>query len=233
MEADPATPCCSVCGGSEFFARQILWESLVAEWQLSPGERAYIDRQQGKVCTRCGSNLRSIALSNAILAAVGVAGTLLQYSVSPAAASLSLLEINEAGTLSPILARMRGHTLASYPGIDMHQMPYSENTYDMVVHSDTLEHLLQPVRALSECRRVLKPGGWLCFTIPTIVGRLTRSRTGLPKSFHGSPVTGSDDFMVHTEFGADMWTFVISAGFQDVKINTIGFPDATAISARK
>ena len=37
------------------------------------------------------------------------------------------------------------------------------------------------------CRRVLKPEGALCFTVPKIVGRLTRSRDGLPKSYNGDP----------------------------------------------
>jgi hypothetical protein len=29
-----------------------------------------------------------------------------------------------------------------YPAVDLHQMPYGENTYDMVVHPDTLEHVV-------------------------------------------------------------------------------------------
>src|SRR5208282_3830755 len=42
----------------------------------------------------------------------------------------------------------------------------------LVIHSDTLEHVERPVRALEECRRVLAPGGRVCFTVPIIVGRL-------------------------------------------------------------
>jgi SAM-dependent methyltransferase len=115
----------------------------------------------------------------------------------------------------------------------LHDMPYPDASFDLVVHSDTLEHVSQPIRALSECRRVLRAGGWLCFTVPTIVGRLSRSRAGLRKSFHGSASTGSDDYLVHTEFGADMWTFVVAAGFSSLRIHTVSFPDAIAISARK
>ena len=75
--------------------------------------------------------------------------------------------------------------------------------FDLVVHSDTLEHVPDPLRGLSECRRVLRPNGGLCFTVPVIVGRLTRSRTVLPKSFHGMETTLSDDWAVQTEFGGD------------------------------
>jgi SAM-dependent methyltransferase len=211
----------------------VLWDDLAAEWQLSPDERAYVDRQQGKVCTQCAANLRSIALSDAILEAVGTHLTLQEFMASPPAASLVILEINEAGTLGPILRDIPGHTLATYPAVDMHCLPYPDDNFDLVVHSDTLEHVMHPIRALSECRRVLRPGGSLCFTIPTIVGRLTRSRAGLPKSFHGFPETGSDDYLVHTEFGADMWTFVLAAGFSSLMIHAVSFPDATSISARK
>jgi SAM-dependent methyltransferase len=224
---------CSICGGGEFSARPVLWDGLAAEWQLSPDERAYVDRQQGKACIACGGNLRSIALADAILAAAGATTTLKEFAASAAAAALSLLEINEAGTLGPILAGLPGHRLAAYPDVDMHQMPFGDASFDMVVHSDTLEHVSHPIRALAECRRVLKPGGSLCFTVPTIVGRLTRNRAGLARSFHGASTTNSDDFLVHTEFGADMWTFVVAAGFDAVTIHTVAFPDATAMRATK
>jgi SAM-dependent methyltransferase len=231
MEAD--THRCSICGGGDFSSNPVLWDALAAEWQLSPDERAYVDRQQGTVCIACGGNLRSIALSNAIREAVGASATLKEFAASTAAASLSLLEINEAGTLGPVLAGLPGHTLVTYPAVDMHQLPFADDRFDMVVHSDTLEHVRQPVRALSECRRVLRPGGSLCFTVPTIVGRMTRDRAGLARSFHGAPATDSDDFLVHTEFGADMWTFVMAAGFDTVTIHAVSFPDATALRAAK
>ena len=224
---------CSICGGDAFSSSAVLWDGLAAEWQLSPDERASVDRQQGTACTGCGGNLRSIALADAMRHAAGTSLTLQAFAASPPAASLALLEINEAGTLSPILRQLPGHTLAAYPAIDMHDLPYAGANFDMVVHSDTLEHVSQPVRALAECRRVLRPGGWLCFTIPTIVGRLTRSRAGLGKSFHGDPAMSYDDYLVHTEFGADMWTFVMAAGFNALTIHAVSFPDATAISARR
>lgn len=226
-------PNCSICGGDTFTSAKVLWDGLAAEWQLSPDERAYVDRQQGTTCTRCGCNLRSIALSDAIRQAAGTALTLQEFAVSPQAAALAVLEINEAGMLGPILSRLPGHALASYPAVDMHDLPYADGSFDLVVHSDTLEHVGQPVRALSECRRVLRNAGSLCFTVPTVVGRLTRSRAGLARSFHGDPAISADDHLVHTEFGADTWTFVMAAGFQAVTIHAVSFPDATAISARK
>jgi SAM-dependent methyltransferase len=224
---------CSVCGDTKFTDRPVLWDKLVAEWQLSSHERSYVDRQQGTCCQTCGANLRSIALANAILAAVDTKLTLKEFSITSAARKLAILEINEAGTLSPVLRQLPGHVLAVYPDVDMHDLPYAADTFDLVIHSDTLEHVSNPTRALEECRRVLRPNGTLCITIPIIIGRLTRSRAGLPKSHHGASETRADDYVVHTEFGADMWTFLLQAGFAAVSVNTVDFPSAFALSARK
>ncbi len=224
---------CSVCGGTAFAERAVLWDKLVSEWQLAPHERCYIDRQQGTCCTSCGANLRSIALADAIRTALKTDLTLRDFALSTEAKGYSVLEINEAGNLSPVLRQLAGYVAAVYPMVDIHDLPYPDDTFDLVVHSDTLEHVVNPIRALDECRRVLRPGAALCFTIPTVVGRLSRSRTGLPKSYHGSPETGTDDYVVHTEFGADMWTYVLRAGFSALSINTLDYPAALALSARK
>ena len=222
---------CGVCSGTEFSERHVLWSSLITEWQLSPVEVDYVDRQQGTTCNKCGSNLRSVALANAIRAHLKDE-SLLQEIVERGR-SESILEINEAGNLSPILRRFSGHVLAAYPEVDIHYLPYGDRSFDLVVHSDTLEHVDNPVHALEECRRVLKPGGALCFTLPIIVARMSRNRAGLAKSHHGNPTAPSDDFAVRTEFGADAWTYLMEAGFSTVSIHAVGYPAATAFRALK
>jgi ubiquinone/menaquinone biosynthesis C-methylase UbiE len=146
---------------------------------------------------------------------------------------VTVLELNEAGSLSSILRTMPRYTFGAYPEVDMRALPYPDSSFDLVVHSDTLEHVPDPVSALRECHRVLKMNGALCFTIPIIVGRMSRSREGLPKSFHGNEAQFSDDFVVQTEFGADAWTYVSQAGFNQVEIHTVEFPSASALLARK
>jgi SAM-dependent methyltransferase len=224
---------CSVCGGTTFTDRPVLWDKLVYEWQLAPHERAYIDRQQGTSCSSCGANLRSIALADAIRTAVGTILTLAEFAETREAKGLSVLEVNEAGSLSPLLRKFSGHILAAYPTVDIHAMPYSDETFDLVVHSDTLEHVANPLKTLEECGRVLRQSGTLCFTVPTIVERLSRNRTGLEKSYHGFEEQTLDDYVVQTEFGADMWTYVLRAGFSALSINAVDYPAALALSAQK
>jgi ubiquinone/menaquinone biosynthesis C-methylase UbiE len=141
---------------------------------------------------------------------------------------LRVLEINEAGQLTQFLRELPHYTLARYPDVDMTRMPYGESSYDLVVHSDTLEHVPQPTAALSECYRVLSPGGYCAFTVPVVVDRMTRSRAGLASSFHGSSAERASDFMVHTEYGCDAWRHIMVAGFKECRVITPEFPSALA-----
>jgi SAM-dependent methyltransferase len=222
---------CSVCGANEFRFTPVLWDGLVDEWQISKEERHYIDRQQGEQCAACGSNLRSIALADALRNVVSTGDTLTTFLSTPAAARLAVLEINEAGTLHRWLKPLSGHVFAEYPAVDMHALPYDAGSFDIIVHSDTLEHVENPVHALAECRRVLKPGGALCFTVPIIVGRMSRTRDGLKPSYHGDPAKNASDYLVQTEYGADAWTHLIQAGFSQIRIFTVEYPSAIAFAA--
>lgn len=222
---------CGVCGGKSFIRQRVLWEGLINEWQISHAEADYIDRQQGETCNSCGANLRSIALANALRAFLGTNALLQEIATSPLGKTVSILEINEAGSLSPILKNFGQYVFGAYPEVDMHAIPYENTIFDVVIHSDTLEHVANPIHALTECRRVLKPGGALCFTVPVIMGRLSRNRYGLPKSYHGNSGTMSDDFVVQTEFGADAWCYIMEAGFTHVSIHSVGYPAATAFVA--
>jgi SAM-dependent methyltransferase len=221
---------CAVCGSDELFYAEELSAELIAAWELAPHEVAYVNRQQGVQCRRCGSTLRCMALATALLRHYGFAGTFEAFAASPAAAALRVLEINEAGGVSRYLARLPGHVFDAYPAVDMQHLPHADSAFDMVVHSDTLEHVPDPVRGLAECRRVLRDGGACAFTVPIVVGRLTRSRDGLPASYHGEVAKG-DAYLVHTEFGADAWTWPLKAGFADCRIVSLEHPAAHALIA--
>lgn len=222
---------CSICGGNAFREQKVLWAELVAEWQLNEAERNYIDRQQGCSCLACGANLRIIALGNAIRALVGTPLPLRQAIGAGAFEGWRVLDCNGAEGISAVLALLPGYLRADYPEYDMHCLPFADGSFDLLVHSDTLEHIEHPVLALEECRRVLNARGRLCYTVPIIHERLSRSRAGLSPSYHGEPAAGRADFLVQTEFGADAWTLVHRAGFTDLTLSQVQFPCAIAITA--
>ena len=225
------TNTCCVCGGSKFDFVEVLWPELISDWELSPEEVGYVNRQQGFHCVACMNNLRAMALADAILSAYGFCGTLAQFVESRSARKLRVLEINEAGGLTPILKKLPKHQLVRYPEYDMTNLAFEPGSFDLVVHSDTLEHVPDPVAGLAECRRVLTKTGRCIFTVPVIVGRLTRSRAGLKNSYHGTADREKNDYVVQTEFGADMWKYAIDAGFESVRIYSYEYPAALAIEA--
>jgi len=223
---------CDVCGGRTFEHTPVLWPELIAEWNLSPYEAEYIDLQQGTHCRSCGSNIRSIALARAIMRFRRFEGTLATFVADPNQHDLRVLEINEAGTLHPVLRQLPGHRLASYPEVDMRKLPFPSASFDLIVHSDTLEHVPTPLAGLKECRRVTDDGGAVSFTVPVIFERLTRTRDGLPCSYHGNPSSPDPGMVVHTEFGADVWALVARAGFSSCEMLPYQFPAGLAILAR-
>lgn len=231
MAESPSDDECVICGHREFVHDDVLWPALVDSWELDSSETAYVNVQQGTRCSRCGSNVRSQALARAIVMTLGLTGTLASAVRAPT--GVRMLEINEAGTLTPWLSQLNGHIIARYPECDLTRLPYDDASFDFVVHSDTLEHVNDPMRALQECRRVLVPGGACVFTIPIIVDRMTRSREGLPPSYHGHENCVEPDFLVHTEFGADAWAMVIRAGFTSCQVVPFRFPAGVAFIARR
>jgi hypothetical protein len=222
---------CPVCGAKEFTEQNVLWEELVKEWELNDIEVEYINKQQGFSCSICNNNLRSMLLAETICVAFGSRETLCDFMSTRRARRLAILEINEAGGLTKFLRSSREHRLITYPESDMMALQLPDRTFDVVVHSDTVEHVEDPVRGLSECHRVLKPGGVLAYTVPVIVERLNRSRKGLPNSYHGS--SAGLEYLVHTEFGADFWTLLPQAGFGSFSVRTMAYPAAIAIAARR
>lgn len=226
---------CVVCGGGEFRDAAVLWPALIDAWGLSAAEAAVINIQQGTHCVACGSNVRSLALARAIMRATGTpdGSPFMAFVAAPAQASLRVLEINHAGTLYPYLAQLPQHRLVQYPEHDMLQLAFADASVDLVVHSDTLEHVSDPRRGLAECRRILRPGGALAFTVPVVTGRLTRTRDGLPPSYHGQETTDESALLVHTEFGADMWTVVFDAGFSSCELVPFRYPSGLALIARR
>jgi SAM-dependent methyltransferase len=222
---------CVVCGGSQFVTPgAVLSDDLARQWELTPEERASVERQQMQRCERCGVTMRCRMLALAVMTALDHRGLFVDFVRKYRG---TVLEINECGTLTGQLARLRRRTLAEYPSVDMTAMPYADGTFDLVLHSDTLEHVPDPVQGLRECLRVLKPGGYLSYTVPAVVGRLTRRRDGLERSYHGTPGDDLDDWLVHTEYGSDAWTQLFEAGFEDVRLTSNAFPDSIALSARR
>lgn len=51
---------------------------------------------------------------------------------------------------------------------DIHNIPVEDNSYDAIICSSVLEHVRDPLTAMSEMYRILKPGGYMFFYVPSI-----------------------------------------------------------------
>jgi SAM-dependent methyltransferase len=92
-------------------------------------------------------------------------------------------------------------------------LTFPDESFDLVVTQDVLEHVLRPPLALTEIARVLRPGGSHVFTVPYFRGRASVVRASpdengsilhlLPPDYHGDPID-ENGILVVTEWGDDL-----------------------------
>ncbi len=102
-------------------------------------------------------------------------------------------------------------------------LTFPDNSLDILINSDVLEHVGDLNRALSEIRRVLKPGGFHVFTIPVdfelsktierasvVDGKVEHL---LEPVMHGDTVRG-DGILAFRDFGSDVLEYMSRDGFR-------------------
>ncbi|MBW4061657.1 class I SAM-dependent methyltransferase [Candidatus Saccharibacteria bacterium] len=244
---------CTSCGAfSSFRYVEIINEQLAAQWELNPLQRELFSARESRYCLFCGCSTR---LRNQAEAIRLVFDTKDEYQSLQEAvrggvfADIKVAEINSCGELHHVLEEIENLKYSEYVPADTsieHQdllgLSYSSNSFDLVLTSDTLEHVPDATKAFQETFRILKPGGYHIFTTPIVWDRQTRARVTmgngepdhlLADSFHGS---GEDDYLVWSEFGADIITNLKEVGFspQVFFLNATNIDDPSAvIVARK
>lgn len=235
-----------MCGGQTFKYHPVLWKSLIEEWELNEDEVEYINYQQGYCCEACGSNIRTMALAKAIMNTYYSKNSSLIFAdfiKTRIFKKLSVLEINETGLHSYLAKNVRSkfssffnlshYKYITYPEYDMTHLNLKSESYDLIIHSDTLEHVNNPLKGLKEIFRVLSVTGKTIFTVPLILSRLSRSRDKLDASYHGSENKNKYDYKVYTEFGSDIWTYLLNSGFSKSSIYNFCSPAGIAIMGEK
>jgi SAM-dependent methyltransferase len=208
---------CSVCGhtGRQIRNSWVLSNDLRRRWgdELAARESLF--------CERCGCSLRVRRIAEVLIGLYGRgAATLVELTREDHFRRLRIAEINSIGRMHPFLAVAPHLTHVEYPEEDIQSLSWHDESFDLVLTSETLEHVRDPGQALRETRRILRVGGRHVFTVPidpTLA--TTRSRKGLPPEHHGrgggpfALVTRRADMLMHTDFGADIEAFVCAAGF--------------------
>ena len=201
---------CVHCGGRRFERRKIISSELAASWELTGKERSLFDEREGHICQSCQMSKRVRMLLWSI------------KKVFPSLGELRVLHLNQTNHLSAALSgaanlvettydseRAMGEEINRLINLDFCQLTFPDNSFDLVIHSETLEHVYDFQQALREAERVLKPGGYHFYTVPVLHDRVTRQRIirgpsaevvhKLPPSFHGE----LGEYPVVWEFGGD------------------------------
>ena len=225
---------CVVCGATARFVRNrwVIPAELARTWPEG------VERESG-LCARCGASRRVRAVGAALVELYGPGpATVPELVADPRFAALDVAELNAIGRMHTALEAHPRLTYAEYPEQDVQALTYPDASFDLVLTSDTFEHVPDPRRGLREIRRVLRPGGRHVFTVPVDDGlRQSRSRDDLLPIHHGrgggpfALITRRADMLVHTDFGRDLPELVAAEGF-DVETLGEGIDRVYACTAR-
>lgn len=231
------TPC-EICGrnGPKRFLQAAVSKELVAMWGLSDDEARWLRQKESMICPWCASKLRGRRLGTVFLRCVGSkADSIEAYQKSEDVGSITVLILNRVDGLSERLAGLEGVVQSEFidgaaPGQvvagqrheDAQALTFADHSFDVVISSETLEHIPNLDKALDEISRVLRPGGVHIFTIPLKPGtartepRMRLDKNGcmvdcvLPRLHHPG---GSWGWPVVTEFGDDLPQYFAARGW--------------------
>lgn len=105
---------------------------------------------------------------------------------------------------------------------NIEEMSFEDQSFDLIITEDVLEHVQDYKRALSDIYRVLKRGGFFVFTVPFFFDRKTEPLWGLeqgtwkpivlPVEYHGDSIRGH--IPAFNRFGRDFFDILEDIGFQ-------------------
>ena len=107
---------------------------------------------------------------------------------------------------------------------DAQRLSYADASFDLVTHTEVLEHVPDDARAFAELHRVLRPGGTMLFTVPLYGGYPTieraRLRNGdvehmMEPAYHIDPLRGAG-ILAFRDYGCDILDRVRAVGFSEV-----------------
>jgi len=234
---------CVVCGKFRpmLLRKRVVPPRLVELWGLSPRLAAALARKESSDCSSCGAKLRARRIAAVILQSFHAgnppapACSIRAWTRHPEVARLKIAEINRIEGLHEELAGLPGFQASDYhPGAspgeivagarseDLSQLTYPDASFDLVLSSETLEHVPDLAAALDEILRVLVPGGRHIFTVPQLpdVARTFARSVRLPDGTleHRAPRIchpgGDVGYPVFTEFGAELPELLRQAGFE-------------------
>ena len=222
---DGYTDCCTVCGHTGYLRRE---------------ERSIRETYR---CGGCGASLRYREQARLILKFFSRENSehLAELVHESEFQNLKIYEPGLIGPFRNLFNKLPGYCNSYFwedvqPGEfreniqcqDLINLTYEDNSFDLVLSSDIFEHVRKPFAGFQEINRVLKPGGFHIFSIPSqrpmpskTVFRVDTSGPEdvfvLPRHYHSAPMGGKS--LVYTDFGEDMVKIMAGDGI-DLKMES-------------
>ena len=139
--------------------------------RLSSAQREYDDGPRFFANFDDAADDRRLAGRKVLDLGCGYGGRTVYYAERCAAAHVTGIEISaEVVDRCRRFAKARDVENVGFEVAFAEELPFSDSSFEAVVSYDVLEHVADPVKAISEISRVLEPGGdaWLVF--PTYLG---------------------------------------------------------------
>ncbi|NNM64223.1 MAG: methyltransferase domain-containing protein [Burkholderiales bacterium] len=190
-------------------------------------------------CQKCGATNRDRTLSHGILSEFYIRTGILHNSIyALSRLGLQGITIFDSDAFSPISRQLKGltgYTCSSYfpgrdfgdllgPGhynIDIQKIDFENNSFDIILSSDMMEHVRDIDAAHEEIFRILAVGGVYLFNVPydssLDLNRILVDTSGEVDIFieqphyHGDPLTGA--ILAYRIFGKQIFKDISNIGF--------------------
>jgi SAM-dependent methyltransferase len=178
----------------------------------------------GLRCLRCLSTFRHRAVG-AVLQRLGVGPQAHVYELSSRGALCRHLRRRFARvTVSELFDDVpAGEFRNAVQCQDVQRLTYADGAFDLVTSTEVFEHVPDDSRAFAEIHRVLRPGGFLVFTVPLMDAVTTLERARLDHGaivhlvepeYHGDRLRGRGRVLAFRTYGRDVLDRLRAAGFE-------------------
>lgn len=232
---------CPSCNGRSVlvFSSEIEKEltKMVSPWKLSDSFKQTLVERENHICIYCFANFRIRAHAASALRLLNMSGAsdLIRKLKTDErfrfyeTASYNIFRMDDIRKLSNYQVSEYfdkvpfGSSVNGVRNENLECLTFPDDSFDVLINSDVLEHVGDLDKALMEIRRVLKPGGFHIFTIPVdleLPKTIERARVVggkvehlLEPVMHGDTVRG-EGILAFRDFGADVLGYMSREGFQ-------------------
>lgn len=231
---------CPSCDGVTLFVYLSKLKSalseLISHWDLSDSFKINLLERENNLCIYCLANFRMRAHADAVLRLLKLQNS---KELVKKLKSDNAISIYETAAYSVFrmksIKNIDNYVVSEYfdnepfgnfvNGIrneNLEHLTFSDNTFDVIINSDVLEHVADLDKTLSEIKRILKPGGFHVFTIPVdceLAESVERAKVIDGKIVHIlEPETHGDTIreggvLAFRNFGANVLNYIDREGF--------------------